>query len=150
MMQFPLGIRALGFNLLAACLLASCASNYSPQPGQPDLTQMAEPYAARLRAQNISRVESPPAGGAFVKVMSQLGPFDIRNRPGALPTPFVVVVGASGIVVDSSDYTPPRLAQYKEAIDWTLSEVLRRAPQSEADLRRLQNDSGGGRGGGGR
>jgi len=83
-----------------------------------------------------------------VKVMSQLGPFDIRNRSGAPPTPFVVVVGATGVVVESSEYTPPRLSQYKDAIEWTLSEVLQRAPQSEAELQRLQNDSGGGRGGG--
>jgi len=65
MRQFQRATRALAFKPAGGMPARELRDNYSPPPGQPDLTQIAQPYASRLRAQNISRVESPPGGGGL-------------------------------------------------------------------------------------
>jgi hypothetical protein len=129
--------------LAAAGVLASCVTTPTETIEQPDLAALAQPYAARLQAVGVSRIETPGVGGAqFVSVQTPYGYFDIRYREGMAPAPFVLIARGNTAFVRSDSYVPAQLPQYREAIDWVVPEVLRVAPRNEAELRMVQAGSG--------
>ena len=128
--------------VVAAGILASCASAPVATSEQPDLTALAQPYAARLAALGVSRIETPGPGGAYVSVGTPYGFFEFRYRQDLGPAPFVLLARDNTAIVRSNEYTPAELAQYRAAIDSVVPEVLRVAPRNEANMRALQAGSG--------
>ena len=123
--------------LALVTILASCASVPQATIEQPELTALVQPYASRLAAEGVSRIEAPGAGGSYVSVETPYGFFDIRDRGDAAPAPFVVVYDDSARVLSNS-YTPADLEKYRAAIDRIVPEVLRVAPRNEAAIHELQ------------
>jgi hypothetical protein len=128
--------------LAAVFALASCVSAPVATIEQPDLTALAQPYAARLTALGVSRIETPGPGGEYVSVGTPYGFFEFRYRQDLPPAPFVLIPGDKTAIVRSDAYTPAKLAQYRAAIDSVVPEVLRVAPRNEANMRALQAGSG--------
>jgi hypothetical protein len=128
--------------IAAVVALASCVSAPVATIEQPDLTKLAQPYAARLAALGVSRIETPGPGGAYVSVGTPYGYFEFRYRPDLPPAPFVLIPHDNTAIVRSDAYTPAELAQYRAAIDSVVPEVLRLAPRNEANMRALQAGSG--------
>jgi hypothetical protein len=126
-----------GAALAIAIVVASCASVPEATIEQPDLTALVQPYAARLVAEGVSRIEAPGAAGGYISVGTPYGFFDIRDRGDLAPAPYVVVSDESTRVL-SNTYTPADLAKYRAAIDWVVPEVLRVAPRNEAAMHQLQ------------
>ena len=126
--------------LAIATVLASCASVPQATIEQPELTALVQPYAARLAAEGVSRIEAPGAGGGYISVGTTYGFFEIRDQGDVAPAPFVVVSDDSARVL-SNDYTPADLARYRAAIDRIVPEVLRVAPRNEAAIHKLQTAS---------
>jgi hypothetical protein len=126
--------------LAIATVLASCAGVPEATIEQPDLTALVQPYAARLAAEGVSRIEAPGAGGGYISVGTPYGFFEIRDRGDLAPGPFVVVSDDSTRVL-SNTYTPADLPKYRAAIDWVVPEVLRAAPSNEAAMRQLHTAS---------
>ena len=124
--------------LAAAGVLASCATTHTETIEQPDLAALAQPYAARLQAVGVSRIETPVGGNQFVSVQTPYGYFDIRYREGLAPAPFLLIAHGDAAFVRSDSYVPAQLPQYREAINWVVPEVLRVAPRREAELRAMQ------------
>jgi hypothetical protein len=116
--------------LAIAAVLASCASVPEATIEQRDLTALVQPYATRLTAEGISRIEVPGRGGGYISVGTPYGFFDIRDRGDLPPAPFVVVSDDSARVL-SNTYTPADLPKYRAAIDRIVPEVLRVAPRNE-------------------
>lgn len=123
--------------LVMASVLASCASVPQSTIEQPDLTALVQPYATRLAAEGVSRIEAPGAGGGYVRVGTPYGTFDLRDRDDVAPGPFVVVYDDSARVLSNS-YTPADRERYRAAIDRIVPEVLRVAPRNEAAMHELQ------------
>ena len=128
--------------LAVAGVLASCATTSTETIEQPDLAALAQPYAARLQAVGVSRIETPVGGNQFVSVQTPYGYFDIRYREGLAPAPFLLIARGNTASVRSDTYVPAQLPQYREAINWVVPEVLRVAPRREAELRAWQVGSG--------
>jgi hypothetical protein len=140
-MRLSLNAKLSGAAALAiAAVVASCASVPEATTEQPDLTALVQPYATRLAAEGVSRIEAPGAGGGHISVGTPYGFFEIRDRGDVAPAPFVVVSDGSTRVL-SNTYTPADLPRYRAAIDRILPEVLRVAPQNEADMHELQTAS---------
>ena len=133
---------AAALALAIAMFLASCASVPEATIEQPDLTALAQAYAAQLAALGVSRVETPGPGGAYVGVGTPYGFFEFRYRQELAPAPFVLIPGDKTAIVRSDAYTPAKLAQYRAAIDSVVPEVLRVAPRNEANMHALQAGSG--------
>lgn len=95
----------------AAGILASCVSAPVATIEQPDLTALAQPYAARLAALDVSRIETPGPGGAYVSVGTPYGFFEFRYRQDLGPVPFVLLARDNTAIVRSDDYTPADIAQ---------------------------------------
>jgi hypothetical protein len=126
----------------SAFIVASCATTPAETVVQADLSALVQPYAARLLAAGISRIETPGADGALrVRVETPYGFFDIRYRDGLAPAPLVVIAGDGTAFVRANSYTPAQLPQYKAAIEWAVPEVLRVAPNNMASMRALQQGS---------
>ena len=130
---------AAALALAIAMFLASCASVPEATIEQPDLTALVQPYAARLAAEGVSRIEVP-AGGGYVSVGTPYGFFEIRDSGDGAPAPFVVVSDDSARVL-SNTYRPVDLSKYRAAIDRVVPEVLRLAPRNEAAIHELQTAS---------
>jgi hypothetical protein len=128
--------------LAAVAALASCATMPVATVEQPDLTVLAAPYAARLTALGVSRIETPGPGGAYVSVGTPYGFFEFRYRNDLAPAPFVIIPADNTAIVRSNNYAPAELARYRAAIAWVVPEVLRLAPRNEANMRALQVGSG--------
>jgi hypothetical protein len=129
--------------IAAAGILASCVSTGTATIDQPDLTALAQPYAARLQAANIYRIETPRMGGGqLVSVETPDGYFYIRYREGLASTPFVLTARDNRAMASSDTYVPAQLPQYRETIDWVVPEVLRVAPRKAAELRLIRYGSG--------
>jgi hypothetical protein len=134
----------LGGIVAFAVLLASCATTPSETTEQPDLAALAQPYTARLLAAGVSRIEVPNTadGARFVSVETPYGYFYIRYPENLPRAPFLLTARDNTAFVRSDTYAPGQLAQYQEAIDWVVPEVLRAAPRNEAELRLVQQGSG--------
>jgi hypothetical protein len=128
--------------LAAVVALAGCVSAPVATIEQPDLTALAAPYAARLQALGVSRIEIPGPGGAYVSVETPYGFFEFRYRNDLAPAPLVVIAGNNTAIVRADHYAPAELAQYRAAIAWVVPEALRLAPRNEANMRALQAGSG--------
>lgn len=126
--------------LAVAALLASCATAPVATIEQPDLTALVQPYAAKLAAEGVSRIETPNVEGGFMSVGTPYGYFEIRYPEGLAPAPFVVVYDDSARVL-ANTYTPADYAKYRAAIERVVPEVLRVAPRNEAAIHQLQTAS---------
>jgi hypothetical protein len=126
--------------LSIAVALASCATVSAPTLEQPALTALVQPYATRLAAEGVSRINVPAAGGGYVSVGTPYGFFEIRAGGDVAPASFVVVYDDSARVL-SDTYKPADLPKYRAAIDRIVPEVLRVAPRNEAAMHELQTAS---------
>ena len=83
--------------LLPLLLLCACASTAQlPTADQPELAQMAQPYAQQLQAVGITRVISP-GSGAMVLLETGYGPVYVRYPTVAEPSAFVLDIGPDGL-----------------------------------------------------
>ena len=123
-----------------AAVLAGCATFPEPVHEQPALTALVQPYAARLAAEGVSRIEVPGAAGGNLRVGTPYGFFEIADQGDVAPAPFVVVSDDSARVLSDS-YTPSDLEKYRATIERVVPEVLRVAPQNEQTMHRLQSAS---------
>ena len=129
--------------IAAVGVLSSCVSTATATIEQPDLAALAQPYAARLQAVNVYRIETPRVGGGqLVSVETPDGYFYIRYREGLAPAQFVLTARDNKALVGSDTYVPAQLPRYREAIDWVVPEVLRVAPRKAAELRLIRYGSG--------
>src|SRR6266542_5180857 len=82
--------------LLPLLLLCACASAaHFPEIEQPELSQLAKPYAQQLRAVGITRVVSA-GSGAMVRLETLSGPVYIRYPHDVSPFAFVLEVDPEG------------------------------------------------------
>jgi len=123
-----------------AAVLAGCATFPEPTHEQPALTALVQPYAARLIAEGVSRIEVPGAAGAYLRVGTPYGFFEVPDQGDVPPAPFVVVSDDTARVLSDS-YAPSDLQKYRAAIDRIVPDVLRVAPRYEAEIHQLQTAS---------
>ena len=82
---------------LPLLLLCACASTAQlPTADQPELAQMAQPYAQQLQALGITRVISP-GSGAMVQLETGYGSVYVRYPTVAEPLAFVLDIGPDGL-----------------------------------------------------
>jgi hypothetical protein len=82
---------------LPLLLLCACASTAElPTADQPELAQMAQPYAQQLQAAGITRVISP-GSGAMVRLETGYGAVYVRYPAAAEPSAFVLDIGPDGL-----------------------------------------------------
>src|SRR6202008_755702 len=129
-MRIPVAFAAAA-SLAAA--LAGCGPFPEPPHEQPGLTTLVPPFAALLAAEGGSRIEVPGAAGAYLRVGTPYGYFEIRDQGDVPPAPFVVVSDDSARVLSDS-YAPSDLKKYRAAIDRIVPGVLRVAPRYEAEI----------------
>jgi hypothetical protein len=85
---------AKSFPLLLLCACASATQ--LPAVDQPELAQMAQPYAQQLQAAGITRVISP-GSGAMVQLETAYGAVYVRYPATAAPLAFVLDIGPDGV-----------------------------------------------------
>jgi len=82
---------------LPLLLLCACASTAQlPTADQPELAQMAQPYAQQLQAVGITRVISP-GSGAMVRLETGYGAVYVRFPAAAEPSAFVLDIDPNGL-----------------------------------------------------
>jgi len=102
--------------LLPLLLLCACASAaHFPEIEQPELSQLAKPYAQQLRAVGITRVVSA-GSGAMVRLETLSGPVYIRYPHDVSPFAFVLEVDPEGLGASSMSFDRVRDARALAAI----------------------------------
>jgi len=102
--------------MLPLFLLCACASTVSlPATDQPDLAQVAQPYARQLQAVGITRVTSP-GSGAMVRLETGYGPVYVRYPAEAEPLAFVLDIGPDGLRATAATFDRVRDAQILAAL----------------------------------
>lgn len=82
---------------LPLLLLCACASTAQlPTTDQPELAELAQPYAQQLQAVGITRMISP-GGGAKVLLETGYGAVYVAYPAGAEPLAFVLDIGPDGL-----------------------------------------------------
>jgi len=82
---------------LPLVLLCACASTtQQPAADQPELAQIAQPYAQQLKAVGITRVVSP-GNGAMVRLETAYGSVYVPYPAAQEPVAFVLDIGADGL-----------------------------------------------------
>ncbi|MGC1816597.1 MAG: hypothetical protein WA900_02955 [Casimicrobiaceae bacterium] len=106
---------------LPLLLLCACASMAQPpMADQPDLAQIAEPYAQQLQALGITRVISP-GSGAMVRLETSYGSVYVRY-PATEPLAFVLDVGPDGVHATAARFDRAKGGQILAAL---LPEAMR-------------------------
>ena len=113
---------AMTAKMLPLLLLGACASTAQlPTADQPELAQMAQPYAQQLQAVGIARVISP-GSGAMVRLETGYGPVYARYPAVAEPLAFVLDIGPDGVKATAATFDRIRDAQILAAL---VPEVVR-------------------------
>lgn len=106
---------------LPLLLLCACASMAQPPTAdQPDLAQIAEPYAQQLQALGITRVVSP-GSGAMVRLETSYGSVYVPY-PATEPLAFVLDVGPDGVHATAATFDRAKGGQILAAL---LPEAMR-------------------------
>jgi hypothetical protein len=93
---------------LPLLLLCACASTVElPTADQPELAQVAEPYAQQLEALGITRVISP-GSGAMVRLETGYGAVYVRYPTAAMPSAFVLDIGPDGLQATAATFDRTR------------------------------------------
>ena len=101
---------------LPLLLLGACASTAQlPTADQPELAQMAQPYAQQLQAVGITRVISP-GSGAMVRLETSYGSVYVRYPTAAEPLAFVLDIGPDGLQATAATFDRVRDAQILAAL----------------------------------
>jgi hypothetical protein len=107
---------------LPLVLLCACASTVQqPTADQPELAQLAEPYAQQLQALGITRVVSP-GSGAMVRLETRYGSVYVRYPATAEPLAFVLDVGPEGLRATAATFDRAKDGQILAAL---VPEVVR-------------------------
>ena len=102
--------------MLPLLLLGACASTAPlPTADQPELAQMAQPYAQQLQAVGITRVISP-GGGAMVRLETGYGSVYVRYPAAAAPLAFVLDIGPDGLHASAATHDRGRDTQILAAL----------------------------------
>ena len=96
----------LARTLPVVVLLCACTST-APLPGaeQPQLAQLAQPYAAQLQAVGITRIVSP-GSGALVRLETGYGSVYVAYPPRLPPMAFVLDVAPEGLRARAATFNP--------------------------------------------
>ena len=123
---------------LPLLLLGACASTAQlPTADQPQLAEMAQPYAQQLQAVGITRVISP-GSGAMVRLETSYGSVYVRYPTVVEPLAFVLDIGPDRLqakaatfdrVREVSSITP--VAKYSE-LKYTEFEATKRIHRSRS------------------
>jgi hypothetical protein len=101
---------------LPLLLLCACASTPQlPTADQPELVQIARPYAQQLQAVGITRVISP-GSGAMVRLETAYGPVYVRYPVTAEPLAFVLDVGPGGLRASAATFDKAKDGQILAAL----------------------------------
>jgi hypothetical protein len=92
---------AKSISLLLFCASATAAP--LPETDQPQLAQLAQPYAQQLRAAGITRVTSPGSHG-MVRLETKNGPVYVRYPAGAPDVAFVVDIGPASLQASAATF----------------------------------------------
>jgi hypothetical protein len=102
--------------LLPLLLLCACASMAQlPTADQPELTQMAQPYAQQLQAVGITRVISP-GSGAMVQLETGYGAVYVGYPAAAPPSAFVLDIGPDGLRATAATFDRAKDGQMLAAL----------------------------------
>ena len=89
---------------LPLLLLCGCASTVQlPMTDQPDLAQLAQPYARQLQVVGITRVISP-GGGAMVRLETGYGSVYVQYPVTVAPLAFVLDIGPDGVQATAATF----------------------------------------------
>jgi hypothetical protein len=108
--------------MLPLLLLCACASTaQQPTADQPELAQMAQPYAQQLQAVGITRVIAP-GSGAMVRLETGYGSVYVRYPATAEPLAFVLDIGPDGVQATAATFDRAKDGQILTAL---LPEAMR-------------------------
>jgi hypothetical protein len=101
---------------LPLLLLGACASMAQlPAADQPELAQVALPYAQQLQTVGITRVISP-GSGAMVRLETAYGAVYVRYPAMAEPLAFVLDLGPDGLRATATTFDRARDGQILAAL----------------------------------
>jgi len=102
--------------MLPLLLLGACASTAQlPTTGQPELAQLAEPYAQQLQAVGITRMISP-GSGAKVLLETGYGAVYVPYPEGAEPFAFVLDIDPDGLHATAAAFDRAKAGQMLSAL----------------------------------
>jgi hypothetical protein len=104
-------VKALPLLLLCAC----AATAQLPTADQPELAEMAQPYAQQLQAVGVTRVISP-GNGAMVRLETGYGPVYVRYPLAAEPLAFVLDIGPDRLQATAASFDRAKDAQILVAL----------------------------------
>ncbi len=101
---------------LPLLLLGACASTaQQPTADQPELAQVAQPYAQQLQSVGITRVISP-GSGAMVRLETGYGSVYVRYPAAVEPLAFVLDIGPDGLHATAATYDRAKDGQILAAL----------------------------------
>jgi len=101
-----------------------------PGPSQPELAQVAQPYARDLQTAGITRLVAP-GGGASVRLETLSGPVYIKYPAGVPSLAFELDIDPDGLHAFASAFDRGRDAP---ALDLLLPEAIRAAESNNAAM----------------
>ena len=103
--------RLLPLLLLCACVATAPVA----MTDQPELAQIAQPYAQQLQAVGITRVISP-GSGAMVRLETCYGAVYVRYPAAADPSAFVLDIGPDGLQATAATFDLAKSGQILAAL----------------------------------
>jgi hypothetical protein len=101
---------------LPLLFLCACASTPpAPTQAQPELVQLAQPYAAQLRAVGITRL-AVAGSGAMVQLETLSGPVYVRYPQNVPAADFVLEIDADGMYAYELNFDKTRDAAVLDAL----------------------------------
>src|SRR4029453_5549945 len=101
---------------LPLLFLCACASTpQEPTQAQPELVQLAQPYAAQLRAVGITRL-AVAGRGAMGRLETLAGPVYVRYPQNVPTVDFVLEIDADGLYAYELDFNKTRDAAVLDAL----------------------------------
>src|ERR1700676_1107843 len=100
---------------LPLLVLCACVTAQLPMADQPELADMARPYAEQLRAVGVTRMISP-GNGAMVRLETGYGSVYVRSPLAADPLTFVLDIGPDGLRATAATFDPAKDRQILAAL----------------------------------
>src|SRR5262249_43979446 len=101
---------------LPLLLICACASTGQlPAADQPELAQLAQPYAQQLQGVGITRITSP-GGGARVLLETGYGAVYVAYPTAAEPRAFVLEIGPDGLQATAATFDRAKDGQILAAL----------------------------------
>ena len=118
-----------GAVILAGLAIIGCSTAPTvPMQPQPELAQLAEPYAGQLRAARIMRIEA--GGGAMVRSSTETGTVYTRYPQDMAMLRWVLYIDTAGVHADAPNFDASGRAQYAQALQAILPEAIRAAERN--------------------